>query len=431
MPANEMAGEDVGDRRKRLHPFTNFQWYLTASRNSAYFASFCTLRIDAAETLKIAEQILRLAPQMNWRNDDRRQMHIDLSPVDVRNVCHHHEIDSFDGYPDRAIGPNEDLFTDPSRPAFRLDIYTLRKGESAEGNKSLLVVRASHALLEGIDSARLSRGLNVEHQLPDRSNSQPLARVAAMALGLLFVPINFAVTALFNRNRSEWGVGSLVLSRADLKRRSAELGVQQRSLIFSLIMYGFYYAGHDGETRAHTIGYSSLPPQRNDGDDPYVRLQMRTEKVGYRPEFLEYLKAVDKALAKPRGESSWLQMQYDAFFAIHRRIARLLPFLYRRSFFGFVPYDFLLSLVPPHVPGRGVFAHLGFNDMYCVSHAAGVNCCVIVPQIDRVSLSIYCPTRDLARISEIGTVARAAGVSTLPPAGTARAAIKARSAAEA
>jgi hypothetical protein len=195
-------------------------------------------------------------------------------------------------------------------------------------------------------------------------------------------------------------------------------------------MCGFYDpAGRS--TKNRTIGYSNLPPRRADGDDAYVRLQMRTTRMRHRQSFSEYVQQLDRQLASAGRGTSWTQIQNDAFFGIHRRIARLLPFLYRRRFFGYVPYDFLLSLVPPHLPGTGSFEHFGFNDVYCGSHTAGVNCCVIVPQRDRVSLNIYCPTRDLERTRDIIDLAATAGVSTMPAAPTARPAMRARSASEA
>lgn len=414
----------------RVHPFTNFQWYLTAARNSVYFAAFSRSRISRDEFRDFVGQLLTLAPQLNWRNDDRGQRHIDLSPVASNDVGSYHEVESFDGFPDRVLGPNTDVFADPALPSFRAECYALNTGETTEGNRSFVIMRASHALMEGVDSARVLRGLAAGHPAPERPPKARLARAAAIAIGLAFVPLNYAVTAALNRGRKEWTIGTVTLDRRDLKQAATSLGIQQRSLIYGLIMCGFYDpAGRS--TKNRTIGYSNLPPRRADGDDPYVRLQMRTTRMRHRQSFSEYLRQLDRQLSLAGRGASWTQLQNDAFFGIHRRIARLLPFLYQRRFFGYVPYDFLLSLVPPHLPGTGSFEHFGFNDVYCGSHAAGVNCCVIVPQRDRVSLNIYCPTRDLGRTRDITELAAAVGVSTMPAAPTARLAMRARSASEA
>lgn len=414
----------------RIHPFTNFQWYLTAARNSVYFAAFSRERISPDQFRVFVGQLLTLAPQLNWRNDDRGQMHIDLSPVAPDDVGSYHEVDSFDGFPDRVLGPNPDVFADRALPSFRADCYALRDGETIEGNRSFVVMRASHALMEGVDSARVLRGLPAGHPPPERPPKAPLARAAAIAIGLLFVPLNYIITAALDRGRKGWGIGTVTFSRTDLKRAATSLGVQQRSLIYSLIMCGFYDPG-GRTTKKRTIGYSNLPPRRADGDDAYVRLQMRATRIRHRQNFAEYVQQLDRQLASAGRGASWHQLQFDAFFGIHRRIAKLLPSFYRRRFFGYVPYDFLLSLVPPHLPGTGLFEEFGFNDVYCGSYAAGVNCCVIVPQRDRVSLNIYCPTRDLARLADITDLAGTAGVSTLPGAATARLAMSARSASEA
>ncbi|MHA1560129.1 MAG: hypothetical protein ACTSWI_05595, partial [Alphaproteobacteria bacterium] len=312
----------------RIHPFTNFQWYLTAARNSVYFAAFSREQISPDEFRVFVGQLLALAPQLNWRNDDHGQRHIDLSPVTPDDVGSYQEVESFDGFPDRVLGPNADVFADPALPSFRAECYALRTGETIESNRSFVVMRASHALMEGVDSARVLRGLPAGHPAPERPPKAPLARAVAMALGLVFVPLNYAITAALDRGRKDWAIGTVTLSRADLKRAATELGIQQRSLIYGLIMCGFYDpAGRT--TKNRTIGYSNLPPRRANGDDAYVRLQMRTTRMRHCQSFSEYVQQLDRQLASAGRGTSWIQLQNDAFFGIHRRIARLLPFLYR------------------------------------------------------------------------------------------------------
>lgn len=397
----------------RVHPFTNFQWYFTAGRNSVYFAAFSPERLSSDAFREFVGHLLELAPQLNLASDDRRQVHFDLSPVNPDDVGTYREVESFDRFPDKVLGPNTDIFEDPALPAFRAECYVLKEGERADGNRSFVLMRAPHALMEGVDTSHLMRGLPTAHPEPAKPPRAPLRRVAATALGIAYVPLNYIVTALLDRTSVDWAIGTLTLDRREIKRAAAKFGVQQRSLIFALVMCGYYDAAKTGAKR-RTIGYTNLPSRRNEGDDAYVRLQMRTTRMRHGPDFGDYVRQLDRQLAADRGGSSWIQMQNDAFFAIHRRIARVLPFLYRRRFFGYVPYDFLLSLLPPHLSGSGLFEHFKFNDVYCGSHTPGVNCCVIVPQKDRFSLNIYCPARDLDRISDIEALARAVVGSSLP-----------------
>jgi hypothetical protein len=119
-------------------------------------------------------------------------------------------------------------------------------------------------------------------------------------------------------------------------------------------------------------------------------------------------------------------MHYNTIFGMHRRIERLFPFLYGRRFFGFVPYDFVLSLVPPHLSG-GMFGDLELNAVYCGSHTPGVNCCVIVPQADRVTLNVYGPEPLLDRAAGIAKLLAELEISRVPPSPAAMAAISARS----
>ena len=226
----------------------------------------------------------------------------------------------------------------------------------------------------------------------------------------------------------ERGVRTLALSRPDLKRVAAELGVQQRTLIFALITYGIGHA-RGRLWRPHVIGYTNLTARRFDGDDTFVRLRMQNATIRGHRDFNAYVRRLDEKLTRDGRERLRIQMHYNAIFGIHRRIARLFPGLYGRRFFGFAPYDYLLSLLPPHTPG-GEFAEYKTNAIYCGAFQRGTNCVVIVPQQDRVTLGFYCPTRVLARMSGIEEVAETLGVSRLAPPEIAED-TRARSAAEA
>lgn len=410
-----------------VHPYTDFQWYLSGGRNAVYFGAFTRDRLTRERWRDMVADVMALAPQLHLRSDHRRQAHVDARPFDLDDIVSFAEVESFDGFPDRVVAPNEDLFDDPRLPAFRAECYALRDGETGDGNRSFILYRSSHALMEGADTAAVVRGRQSDHAAGARSVVKPWARLAALALGIVYVPLNYAVTALFGQRPGTSSMATLTFDRRELKRKAAELGVGQRSLIFALVMYGFY---HRAGGRSHTISYTNLSSRRAEGDDAFLKLRMHALKIPDRPDFADYVREFERRLAADNRDVSWLQIQYGAFFAIHRRIARVLPFLYGRRFFGFVPQEFLLSLIPPHAAG-GLFAPFGINDIYCGSYTAGINCCVIVPQQDRVSLSIYCPTEVLGRISDIAGLSREIGISAEIPARAARAAIKARSAAEA
>ena len=412
-------------------PYTNFQWYLTGARNTVYFTAFTPTLLTRSSFRWMVEDVIGLAPQLNLRNDDRRQAHIDARPFDLEEIISFTELDSFAGFPDSVLSPNQDLFLDPRLPSFRAACFSLRNGANADGNRSFVLYRASHALMEGIDTAQVLRGRPSKHEThPARQVARPLGRLATAIVATLAMPTNFAITAFHWRNNNDCSLRTIALSRRDLKRVATELGVQQRTVIFALVMNGFYHANKRRSLRPRFIGYSNLSPRRFDGDDDFVRLRMQVTTMRQRSSFAEYAEALDLKLAGAGRESLGLQMHYNAIFGFHRRLAKITPALYGKRFFGFAPYDFLLSLVPPHTPS-GVFAGLALNDIYCGTHMAGVNCCVIVPQPDRISLNIYSPTRFVDRISDIESLLAAVGIAVVTPAGADSAAISPRSPAEA
>lgn len=434
MPSEAVSAEtpaafDGGSDLSR--PYTNFQWYLSTARNTVYFAAYTPVRFTEASFKDMVRDVMALAPQLNLRNDDRGQAHVDTRPFDLDRILSFEELVDFDGFPDRVLGPNDDLFRDPDLPSFRASCFTLAEGTNADGNRSFVLYRASHALMEGVDTAQVLRGRPSDHsKKPSRTISRPLGRLMTGLIAAAAMPLNFIIMALHWRRNDNCMLRTKVLSRRDIKRVASEIGVPQRTLIFALIMYGLYYGGGRKPLRPRIIGYSNLSPRRFEGDDDFVRLRMQATTVGSRSSFAEYAKALDAKLSKAGRESLGLQMHYNSIFGVHRQIVRLFPFLYGKRFFGFVPYDFLLSLVPPHTPG-GVFAKLSLNDVYCGTHMAGVNCCVIVPQADRVSLSIYCPSRVLGRMSEMDALLDELGISGAPATGAIAPAINARSPADA
>src|SRR5204862_6824127 len=73
------------------------------------------------------------------------------------------EVDQLDGFPDRWIGKSADIFDRDELPLFRVMAAVRRGGPDAMGRASMIQVRSSHALLEGSDSALLTRSQSAAH----------------------------------------------------------------------------------------------------------------------------------------------------------------------------------------------------------------------------------------------------------------------------
>ncbi len=408
----------------------NFQWYLSGARNAVYFAAYSPERLTTETFFRFVSDVMALAPQLNYRLDERRQVNVDARPFSLGEIATLTEVSSFDGFPDRALQPDESLFNHPRLPWYRAECYVLPEGKADEhGNRSFVVCRAAHSLMEGIDAADVLRGRPSDHSAPVVEKRSLWSRFVTGLVGIAVVPFNLLIAAIQWRKVDRNALRTMNFDRQGIKQAAANLGVQQRSLIFALVIYGLYHRAADGSTlsrRRRILGYSNLTAHRVGGDDTHIRLRMQITAAPFSEPFTAYVRDLDKRLTKAGNKSLGLQMHYNTIMGIHRRIARVLPFLYGDRFFKFVPYDFVLSLIPPHHPGGGIFAPLGFNRVYCGSHSPGVNCCVIVPQPDRLTVNIYAPEPLLERASGIGALLTDLGIPERTA--SARAATRARSA---
>lgn len=398
--------------------YTDFQWYFSRARNTVYFGAF-TSNVTRERFRALVARLIELAPQLGWRQDDDRHTHVDVRPFPVDEIISYQEVASLDGFPDSRLAHNRDLFEDPNLPCFRAACWSLPPDVETAGNRAFILFRFSHALMEGVDAALLLRGRTSIHDLRVKEPGRRLPqRILAYLAAALLTPSHFTFAALHRHDPETYGVRTMLLDRGDVRRVAGALGVQQRSLLFALVMYGIFHhqAGGRPSRKPRIAAYSRLSSRRVAGDDDFMRLRMHLTLIRHRRTFERYVRRIDRTLSGVPPQSLGFQMHYNAVLGLHRRLSRLVPFIYRPRFFHYVPYDFVLSLVPPQVNG-GEFADFGFNDIYCGSHTPGVNCCVFVPQQDRFSLNIYADRPILARVGGIEALARELGIGS-PPRGS-------------
>ena len=147
------------------HPqalFSDFQWFLFEARDAVYFTAFSKLQFDKDSIGNIVAEMVALAPQLTHgfvgaRPGQPFPKHLLDAITDVQMV------DNFDGYPDKWLSQSPDIFARTDLPLFRVQAIVRRGGPDAEGRASLIQVRSSHALLEGADSAMLTRSQSAAH----------------------------------------------------------------------------------------------------------------------------------------------------------------------------------------------------------------------------------------------------------------------------
>ena len=155
------------------HPqalFTDFQWFLYEGRDTVFFTAFSKLSFDKDTIGNLVAEMVALAPQLTHgfvgaRPGQPFPKHL-LDAITAVEM-----VDDFEGYPDKWLGKSPDIFARDDLPLFRVMAAVRKGGPDAEGRASIIQVRSSHALLEGSDSALLTRSQSAGHGvMSDKTN---------------------------------------------------------------------------------------------------------------------------------------------------------------------------------------------------------------------------------------------------------------------
>src|SRR6185312_13937063 len=145
----------------------------------------------------------------------------------------------FDGYPDKWLSKSADIFEHPDLPLFRVMVAVRRNGPDAQGRAALIQVRSSHALLEGSDSALLTRSANAAHgTMSDKANKVGLGAKFSGRLRAWMMTWTYIILANILAVKDQpWGFRTLAIRRHRLRLLANRLGVRQRSLMFALVSF--------------------------------------------------------------------------------------------------------------------------------------------------------------------------------------------------
>ncbi|HUV31967.1 MAG TPA: hypothetical protein VMW31_00220, partial [Devosiaceae bacterium] len=139
-----------------LSGFTNFQWFVFRARNTVFYSAYSAHRYDAETLAALVGHIVSLAPQLTHgfigaRPGEPLPAHL------VDAVTSIAQVDGFEDFPEAALTPGLDIYDRPDLPLFRVEAAVRRDGPDGEGRQSAILVRSSHAVMEGSDSALLNR----------------------------------------------------------------------------------------------------------------------------------------------------------------------------------------------------------------------------------------------------------------------------------
>jgi hypothetical protein len=390
------------------HPqalFTDFQWFLYEARDTVFYTAFSTIAFTKDDLANIVAQMTSLAPQLTHgfvgaRPGEPFPKHL-LDAITRITV-----VDEFDGYPDKMLGRSIDIFEREDLPLFRVEAVVRRGGPDAQGRASLVQVRASHALLEGSDSALLTRSSSAAHGLmSDKANKVGIfARLKGFVRAQMFTWMYIIMGNLLAATEKPGGFRTLAIKRHRLRKLANRIGVRQRSLYFALVTHALNGEGPDRHLSKKVIGtaYTMLDGKRNDADDDFFRVRALMAKFRVSDDFIEYVRAVDDTVDKiEQKDITQFQVMMNTVFKTLRGLNSIWKGLPGKRFWRFNGgVSVVLTLVPPH-RAYGPLTNGIIEPIYCGAWHPAANICTFCPGREYITFNFTMENRLLANVDAI------------------------------
>jgi hypothetical protein len=377
--------------------FTDMQWYMYRQRNVAFFAAFSSRVFTADDLLAAARGLLALAPQLATGFAASGS----IPDETLRRLLYIESVATLDGFPDRWIDRGDDVFADPALPLFRIR-YAAANTPSPDGRAGFLLVQVSHALVEGADSALLTRSQSAAHPVArSERNVAPLMKAAATGIGAILATLHLLAGNLVTVRPGPFRYASRAYPRALFSNLARQHGVRQRALFFALVMHTLFDAGTAAGKRKISSTYSVIDDGGGADRDAYMRMRMRFASFANAVSFGDYVRAVDAQLTETEARESGFNDAMNAEgIRLHRSLSRVVPFAYTPKLFQFMPYDVVIGLIPPHRLGGGLTRDL-VEPVYAGAALEGANACVIVPNRRQVTFNFYIQDKLLPRVARL------------------------------
>ncbi|MEO6012493.1 MAG: hypothetical protein ABIQ30_02770 [Devosia sp.] len=406
------------------HPqalFSDFQWFLFEAKDAVYFTAFSKIAFDKDSIQNVVAEMVALAPQMTHgyvgaKPGQPFPKHMLDAITDIQTV------DSFDGYPDKWLSHSQDIFARTDLPLFRVQAAVLRGGPDAEGRASILQVRSSHALLEGADSAMLTRSQSAARGMGGEIKKIGLGKRILTTLQAQLLSWTYIAAAnIFAPNEQPWGYKTLAIKRHRLRLLANRLGVRQRSLYFGLVTYALNGEGPQKNMNKAVIAaaYTLLDGgKQSQADDGFLRVKALQAKFKVADNFLDYVRSLDELIGKleQKDVTKFMALMTSAMKAI-RAINAVVPALPGKRFWRFgMGIQIALTLVPPH-RSYGPMTHGMMEPLYVGAWHPGQNICTYCPGKDYVTMNFSMEQRHIDNVDKImGLLERVEGME-LPAAG--------------
>ncbi|GHA14526.1 hypothetical protein GCM10007989_06530 [Devosia pacifica] len=388
--------------------FTDFQWYLHQGRDTVFFTAFAGRTFSKEDTATLVADMVARAPQLSHGFKGATPGR-PLTAEQINAITSVETIDDLEGYPDKWIGNSRDLFDAENLPLFRVMVANRREGADADGRAAVIQVRSAHCLLEGSDSALLTRSQSAGHGVL----SDPNAKVAIgdKAGGMVragiaaFIHMFFAY-ALSPKDKPIHAK-TLAFSRRRLRDLAGRLGVRQRSLYFALVSMALNGEGPEKamSNKAIRAAYTMVGGKRNEADDDFFRVRALQAMFPVHDDFMYYVKEVDRVVGKiEERDVSAFQMRILAMFGMHRRLNKRFPWLHGERFWRFSGATHLvLTLVPPHRL-HGPMTRGMMEPIYCGAYHPATNICTFCPGREYVTFNFTMEQRHIDNVDKISAL---------------------------
>jgi hypothetical protein len=390
------------------HPqalFTDFQWFLYEARDTVFFTAFSKLSFDKDLLGNLVAEMVNLAPQLTHgfvgaRPGQPFPKHLLDAITDIRYV------DDLDGYPDKWLSKSLDIFERDDLPLFRVQAAVRKGGPDGEGRASIIQVRSSHALLEGSDSALLTRSQSAAHGvMSDKDNKVPLwTRLTSAFRGWALTLTYVTLANLLAPPEKPWGFKTLAIKRHRLRLLANRLGVRQRSLYFALVTPALNGEGPEKHMSDKVIGaaYTMLDGQRNNADDDFFRVRALEARFDYKEDFVDFVRTVDDTVDRIEAKDiTKFQVMMNTMFKTLRGLNRALPFLPGRRFWRFNNFiHVVLTLVPPHRT-YGPMTNGMVEPIYCGAWHPAANICTFCPGREYITFNFTMEERHIANVDKV------------------------------
>jgi hypothetical protein len=331
-------------------------------------------------------------------------------------------VDELDGYPDKWLGRSADIFERDDLPLFRVMAAVRRGGPDAAGRTSMIQVRSSHALVEGSDSALLTRSQSASHGVmsDQRNKISGWARFGSAMRALGMTSMFLAVAHLFAQKERPWGFKTLAIKRHRLRLLANRLGVRQRSLMFALVTHALNGDGPEKNMSKRVIGanYTMLDGNRHASDDDFFRVRALEAKFKVNDDFLAFVHEVDDTIGRiEQKDVTKFQVMINSMFAtlrwLHRTTRGMLP---GRRFWRFNPpgSNIVLTLVPPHRT-YGPMTDGMMEPIFCGAWHFGANICTFCPSREYVTFNFAMEQRHIDNVEKVMSLLERVEAMDLPP----------------